>query len=170
MITLKDFLELDACICGVELDVRDSEGKLLEEHAFGVGAWPGNDRDYIDENVYRECSYPREIRIFLHPDPINFVQSDRPYRGPCRPWGVLLDAFPKRLLLMEVRRIMPFSAAFREKQNNGHYYSIDLVSPGDTLAVDVEELLQKGKEIDDKLDLYADNMTIYDYLDQEQEK
>ena len=169
MITLKDFLELDSCICGVDIDIRDSGCNLREIHRFGVGAWPGNQRDYVEENVYRECSNPREILIYLHPDPINFVQTDKPYRGLCRPWGIEWKAFPKKLLMMEVRGIRPFSSAFRGRQINGSYYSIDLISPGDTLAVDVEELLQKGTEIDDKLDLLADNMTIYEYLGMEGE-
>lgn len=177
MVTLKDFLELDSSICGVELHIRENGSRLLEEHVFGVGGWPGNNRDYVSENTYREVHLAgsKEILIHIHPDPINFVQTNEPYRGLCRPWGILMKKFPKKLLKLEVKRISSFSAAFRGKKTNGSYYLIDLVAdagtaPADCLSVNVEELLGKEeqKEQDDKLDVYCDNMTIYEYLEQEE--
>lgn len=119
MTTLKDFLELDACICGLTIDVRQN-GHLQEIHIFGVGAWQGNGRDYIEKNIYREFSYPREVFIYLHPDPINFKQTKQDV------FGVIKSQFPSNLLKMNIRNMKPFTASFLHREMNGTYYSINL--------------------------------------------
>jgi len=127
MVTLKDFIELDQTICGLDLDIRNETGSLLEIHRFGVGAWPGNQRDRVSENVYREIYLDREILIYLYPQPINLHQTDKAYRGPCRVWQVMTKKIPKSILNLEISHIMPFTAGFLHKENNGHYYSINLI-------------------------------------------
>lgn len=119
MTTLKDFLELDASICGLDIDIR-LNGHLQEIHLFGVGAWQGNGRVKIEENIYRELSYPRQVYIYLHPDPINFKQTKQDV------FGVIKSQFPSNLLKMNIRSIKPFTAAFLHRENNGTYYSINL--------------------------------------------
>lgn len=119
MVTLKDFLELDSCICGLDIDIR-LNGHLQEIRRFGVGAWQGNGRDYISENVYRELSYPKKVYIYLHPEPINFKQTKQDY------FGVIKSQFPGNLLKMNIRNMKPFTASFLHRETNGTYYSIDL--------------------------------------------
>lgn len=150
MVTLRDFIELDCCICGLDIDIRYGGTKLKEIHRFGVGAWPGNQRDYIRENVYREFSYPNEVLIYLHPEPINFHQTTDKYKGVCRPWGVLTKKIPKKYLDSQVASMQPFTAGFLDKHNNGHYYSINLVAEGETGSDKPYEtpIIEKIKEPD----------------------
>lgn len=121
MVTLEDFIKLDSSICGLDIDIRANGSHLMEIHRFGVGAWPGNSRTFIEENVYLEMVNPK-VYIYLHPDPINTRQTERDT------WGVIKDVIPKRLLNMEIKRIAPYTAGFRHKENNGTYYSIDLIA------------------------------------------
>lgn len=120
MVTLNDFIELDSSICGLDIDVRKNGSMLVEIHRFGEGAWPGNNRAFVEENVYQEI-FNRKVYIYLHPEPINKIQTNKDY------WGVIKSRIPKKLLDMEVCRIAPFSAGFRKTKQNGRYYSIDLV-------------------------------------------
>lgn len=121
MVTLEDFIRLDCCICGLDIAVRENGSKLVERHRFGVGAWPGNDRAFVEENVYLEFMNPRTY-IYLHPDPINFHQAGQDH------WGIIKSMFPNKLLKMEICRMRPFTAGFRHTENNGTYYSIDLIA------------------------------------------
>ena len=149
MITLKDFLELDASICGVELDIREPSGLLIEKHCFGVGAWAGNNRPMVSENVYREMTiYSREIFTYLHPQPINFYQSDEPYKGPCRLWGIMWKAFPKDILQLPIWRLSPFTASFRHTEQKGNYYHIDLIAGG---PIEVSEIPKVEEELNDQM-------------------
>lgn len=120
MTTLKDFLELDSSICGLDIDVRKNGSRLVEIHRFGEGACPGNQRPNVEENIYIEMFNPK-VYIYLHPEPINTIQTDKDY------WSVIKSQIPKKLLDMPVCRIAPFTAAFWPRKVNGHYYSIDLV-------------------------------------------
>ena len=120
MVTLKDFIELDSSICGLDIDIRKNGSHLVEIHRFGEGAWPGNDRTKVEENVYLEIMQPK-VYIYLHPEPINFKQTGQDY------WGVIKSQIPSKLMKMEVCRIAPYTAAFWPKKQNGQYYSIDLV-------------------------------------------
>ena len=158
MTTLKDFMELDSCICGLDIDVRYDGHKLKEIHRFGVGAWPGNQRDYVRENVYREFSYPQEILIYLHPDPINFNQTSDKYKGVCKPWGVIFNKIPKNLLNSKIVSMRPFTAGFLDKHNNGHYYSIDLVVEDKP----TEEIVHTDKPV-------LDNMTLDELLERSED-
>lgn len=119
MVTLKDFVELDSSICGLDIDVRKNGSHLVEIHRFGEGAWPGNDRTKVEENVYLEIMQPK-VYIYLHKEPINTIQTDKDY------WSVIKSQIPKKLLDMPVCRIAPYTAAFWPKKQNGQYYSIDL--------------------------------------------
>jgi hypothetical protein len=119
MVTLKDFIELDSSICGLDIDVRKNGSQLVEIHRFGEGAWPGNDRTKVEENVYLEIMQPK-VYIYLHKEPINTIQTDKDY------WSVIKNQIPKKLLDMPVCRIAPYTAAFWPKKQNGQYYSIDL--------------------------------------------
>ena len=119
MVTLKDFIELDSSICGLDIDVRKNGSQLVEIHRFGEGAWPGYDRKFVEENVYCELFNPKSL-IYLHPESINLIQTKGEY------WGVIQKAIPKKLLDMAVCRIAPYTAAFWPKKQNGQYYSIDL--------------------------------------------
>lgn len=120
MVTLKDFIELDSSICGLDIDIRKNGSQLVEIHRFGEGAWPGNDRKFVEENVYCEIFNPK-LYIYLHPEPINLIQTKGEY------WGVIKSQIPKKFLDMAVCRIAPYTAGFRDKKQNGQYYSIDLV-------------------------------------------
>lgn len=120
MTTLKDFLELDSSICGLDIDVRKNGSRLVEIHRFGEGAEPGNQRTKVEENIYIEMFNPK-VYIYLHPEPINTIQTDKDY------WSVIKSRIPKKLLDMPVCRIAPYTAAFWPKKKNGQYYSIDLV-------------------------------------------
>ena len=128
MVTLKDFLDLDHCCCGIELDIRENGSRLLEKHIYGVSGWPGNYRDKVDDNVYKEIGVaPRQILIYLHPEPINSYQM--PVKGnKLAGWGIEWDAIPKDFLKMEIAWMRPFTAAFRNKQTNGTYYSISVIA------------------------------------------
>lgn len=149
MVTLKDFIELDWCIYGLDISIREPNGYLIEKHIFGVSGWPGNSRERVRENVYRECSYPREILIYLHPDPINYHQSGEP-------WGVITKKIPKRFLNMNIRHMHPFTAAFLEKEHNATYYSIDL-------TLDSSEPLPHPEP--EQVDDIPDNITFDDIME-----
>ena len=148
MVTLKDFIELDSSICGLDIDVRKNGSQLVEIHRFGEGAWPGYDRKFVEENVYAEV-FNSKVYIYLHPEPINLIQTDKDY------WGVIQKAIPKKLLDMAVCRIAPYTAGFRGKKQNGQYYSIDLVLD-DPDSYETSVVKPKGE---------ADNISIDELLE-----
>lgn len=131
MVTLKDFLDLDFTICGLDIELRCPK-QLVETHTIGRGAWLaqydkycGAVNDHVD--MYNTAlNKPR----FIHNVDLNFHQTDKPYRGACRPWGVELDVIPREFLKFPVSMMRPWSGgAFKNKHEHGTYYSLWLEVP-----------------------------------------
>lgn len=130
MVTLKDFLDLDFCICGIDIDLR-APSKLVERHIIGLTGWAGSHWDYVEEINEDIALFTDNTQsfVYIHNKPLNFHQTDKPYRGPCRPWGVEYDVIPKAFLSMKVSQIRPSSVSFKGRHSNGSYYSIWLEVP-----------------------------------------
>lgn len=129
MVTLKDFLELDDCICGLDIDLRNPT-KLVESHMIGLGAYAGAHCDYIGEVGDHIVMFDTHgTKRFIHNVAVNFHQTDKPFKGPCRPYGIEWDAIPKEFLKLKVRLVKPWAVGFNSKRRNGSYYSLWLEVP-----------------------------------------
>ena len=107
MVTLKDFLDLDFCICGIDIDLR-APSKLVERHIIGLSGWAGAHWNYCGEAAENIAVYSDNTnsKVYIHNKPLNFHQTDKPYRGPCRPWGVEYDTIPKAFLHLTKQRLV----------------------------------------------------------------
>lgn len=126
MITLKDFLSLDFSICGLDIDLRQEDLKLIERHVIGLDSRAAAHAKYIDTingvDIYEESGF----KAYYHRKPLNFHQTSEPFRGTCRPWGVQIDAIPDDFLKMQVHTIRPFAVSFT-RHSDGSYYSLWLI-------------------------------------------
>lgn len=153
MVTLRDFVELDHTIIGLELTIR-KKCVFQENHCFGLGCSAPRQSELIEENHWRAGGRAQGFDYYLHPVAINLSQDQCAKR---KYWGVKKSVIPKKFLDLEIIHLVPYSAAF-DKGERGTYYSIDLELESES------EVKQPKKEKNAPAEMQDDDQMTFDDL------
>lgn len=117
--TIQEVLEADWNVDRIEVTVRTQDGGFVTAYIIGPDVKPLKYHRYQCETKAGDI-YKRDGLKYVYIDRvIQFKQSDKNFRSPVRPAGVMLDTIPTELLGLNVSNMCPYCCG---RSDNMHGY------------------------------------------------
>ena len=118
--TIRELLIADWNVDQLKITVRDSNTKFITEYCLGSNVQPSRFHRYCCTTKAGEI-YTRDGLKYIYIDKTIQFHSDPnvTYRGT-KPYGVMLERIPKKLLEMEVDLVSPYHIGWADDLHGYH--------------------------------------------------